>query len=145
MIIPPLFEFGNLTVADAGIAGNERIVVRPTESVNLAQYAIILGWRDANGITIPLDYYLFWAGDMIVKPPCWIVVYTGRGQPKCEAQNGQSVYFFYWGRESTVFNCRESIPLLVKFAGIQFGTHLNQLPTFEELMAKAKGLASPNA
>ena len=136
MIIPPIFELGNVTVSDPGVSGKERIVFRPTEEINLAQFGLLVGWRDKNGVTRPLDNEFLWFGEVTATPPCWIVVYTGKGNFNVGNHNGHPVYFYYWGKSTTVFNVTEVIPLVFKFSGIQFGGHLKQLPTYEEMRAK---------
>jgi hypothetical protein len=136
MIIPPIFELGSVTVSDPGVSGKERIVFRPTEQINLVQCGILLGWRETGGITTPLNNEFFWFGEAIATPPCWIVVYTGKGQYTQGIYNGHPVYFYYWGKDTTVFNVREIIPLVIKFGGVQFGGHLKELPTFEDWSAK---------
>jgi hypothetical protein len=138
MIIPPIFELGNVTVSDPGVSGQERIIFRPTEQINLAQCGMLLGWRETEGMTVPLNNEFFWFGEVIATPPCWIVVYTGKGNYSQGTHNGQPVYFYYWGKETAIFNCREVIPLVIKFGGVQFGGHLKQLPSFENLRAKLK-------
>jgi hypothetical protein len=131
MIIPPIFEFGNVSVSDPGISGKERIVFRPTEQINLAQCGLLIGWREANGVTTPLDNEFLWFGEIIVTPPSWIVVFTGQGNYNVGTFKGHPVYFYYWGKSATIFNYCEIIPLVFKFAGVQFGGHLTQLPSIE--------------
>ena len=132
MIIPPVFELGSVSVADPGVSGQERIIFRPTEQINLVQCGLLLGWRGTDGVTTPLDNEFFWFGTVVATPPCWIVVYTGKGQATTGIHNGNPVYFYYWGKSATVFNFSEVIPLVFKFAGVQFGGHLKQLPSFEK-------------
>jgi hypothetical protein len=136
MIIPPIFELGSVTVSDPGVPGKERIVFRPTEQINLAQCGILIGWRGADGVTAPLDNEFFWFGEIIATPPSWIVVYTGKGNSSVGDYKGHSVYYYYWGKGATVFNVSEVIPLVFKFAGIQFGGHLKQMPSFESVRPK---------
>jgi hypothetical protein len=138
MLIPPLFEFGKVTVADPGTPGLERILFRPTEPIDLGQCALLLGWRREDGQIVPLDNYFFWFGVNFVSPPCWIVVFTGKGQDNRSEDNGQPFYFYYWGQESTLFNFSEQIPLLIKFPGVQIGEHLKMLPSFRERQSQLK-------
>jgi hypothetical protein len=142
MILPPLFEFGKLIVADASVPGRERILFRPTEPINLAQCGLLIGWRNEDGNITPLKDHFYWIFEMTVEPPCWIVVYTGKGTFNQGEHNGQPVYIHYWGMEQTVFNCREMIPLLIKFQGMQIGEHLKVLPPFEEYMKQLEPPAS---
>ena len=138
MIIPPIFEFGTVNVDDSGVPGKERIVFRPTEPINLAQCGLLIGWREPTGAITPLNERFFWFGEITVTPPCWIVVYTGKGQFKqtVHEKTGHPVYFYYWGNDTTIFNVREAVPVLFKIAGIQIGGHLKQVQTFEEFRLK---------
>jgi hypothetical protein len=117
---------------DPGIPGEERIVFRPTEPLNMAQCGLLLGWKDTTGMIIPLPNCFYWFGDYIVTPPCWIVVYTGQGKFNIGDFNGQPVYVHYWGMDHTLFNYSEQIPLLIKFSGVQVGESLKLLPSYVE-------------
>ncbi len=143
MILPPLFEFGKLTVADSGIPGKERIIFRPTERINMAQCGLLLGWRLEDGVIIPLNDYFYWFGDFMVAPPGWIIVYTGKGTPNVQVFEGQNFYWHYWGREYPLFTCSNQIPLLIKFPGVQIGEHLNALTSFEDQQKQLQLPSSP--
>jgi hypothetical protein len=127
MVIPPLLEIGAVMVSDSGVANYERVVFRPTEPINLAQFGVMVGLRQPNGMTTPLRDFFFWFGDLEVRPPCWVVLYTRKGEYKQEPyqKTGEPVYYFHWGRETTLFNIQEIIPLVFRMGGIMFGSHLN--------------------
>lgn len=143
MTLPPLFEFGKLLVVDSGIATMERVVFRPTEPLNLAQYGLIRAWKRDDGTIHFLNGDFFWFGEIFVTPPCWIAVYTGKGTTKVEQSFAQPVYCFYWGLECSSFTVSNQIPILVKFSSIQVGEHLKAIPSFEE-QKRQKLLNSPS-
>jgi hypothetical protein len=109
--IPPVPEISPFGVIEPGIANRERIALRPTEEINLAHFGIMVALRGAgpHGELFPINDVFFWFGEKIVTPPCWILVFTGKGQPQMLTENGQILHAFFWGRESTLF----AIPNLV--------------------------------
>jgi|ERR1035437_659135 hypothetical protein len=134
MIIPPIFELGSVSVVDSSVKNQERIIFRPTEPINLSQIGIMIGWKNENGIIIPLNNSFFWFGEIEISPPCWIVIYTGKGtfQMLKHEQTGHPIYVFYWGRDVTIFNLREIVPVVFKMGGVQIGGHLQPPQTWEQ-------------
>jgi hypothetical protein len=134
IVIPPVLELGSVMVSDAGVPNKERIVFRPTDAINLATCGILLAVQnEANGF-VPIKNSFFWFGEVEVKPPCWILVFTGKGEPMQiqDERTGNPVHIFYWGYESTLFQYREQVPIVFRFAGVTFGGHLKILPSFKE-------------
>lgn len=123
MIFPPITELTIIGVENAGIPNRERIVLRPTELINLAQFGIILGYRQATGITTPWKDNFFWFGELIVEPPSWIFVYTGKGlyQQAILPDSGHKTYSMHWGRDYTVFNLPTFVPVLFRMDAILIG------------------------
>jgi len=145
MTLPPLFEFGPVVAYDSAIDKLERIIFRPTEPINLATYGILVGWQDQNGLITPLKDNFFWFGEIQIAPPCWIVVYTGKGENKLIShhQTGHPVYIFYWGNDTTILNLKETVPVLVRFAGIQIGSHNNPPAAWHEFEAQLSVPSTP--
>src|SRR5665213_3607696 len=77
MTFPPPLELSLFGLYEPGVPGKERIVLRPTESVNLAQFGIMLGWKLANGNVVPINDNFFWFREMIAVTPSWIIIFTG--------------------------------------------------------------------
>ncbi|HWW02433.1 MAG TPA: hypothetical protein VNZ64_22235 [Candidatus Acidoferrum sp.] len=139
MIIPPIFEIGAVSVIASGVARHEHIAFRPTEPVNLAQFGILLGFQQENSVVTPIKDNLFWFGELEVSPPCWVVLYTGKGEYHVthHFQTKHPVHVFYWGRETTLFKAREVVPVLVRMGGVAIGGHLTPPPKFAELLLAA--------
>jgi hypothetical protein len=135
--IPPVFELGGAIVVDAGIPNKERIAFRPTEPINLATCGILLAVQNEAGGSTPVPNNFFWFGEVEVKPPCWVIVFTGKGHPTRvqDPNTGHPVHIFYWGYESTLFQYREQVPLVFRFAGVTFGTHMKVLPSIKEFLS----------
>jgi hypothetical protein len=137
MIFPPPLELSLLGLYDAGDPGKERIVLRPTESVNLAQFGILLGYKTENGSIVPLNDHFFWFCEIVVPTPSWIVVFTGEGTFDVipHAQSGQPVYVFYWGRKQTIFHDPKAVPIIFQLNAVLIASNplvtqnYMQLPT----------------
>jgi hypothetical protein len=125
MYLPPITELSMIGLADAGTPNHERIVIRPTERINLAQFGIVLGYRSEAGLVAPYKDQFFWFGEQEIAPPSWIVVYTGPGKFRQSIENnfGQ-VYWYYWGRHQTAFNVPEIVPVLFRMTNILIGSRL---------------------
>jgi hypothetical protein len=135
--IPPVFELGGVTVIDPGVPNKERLAFRPTETINLATCGILLAVQNEGGGSTPLLNNFFWFGEVEVKPPSWIIVFTGKGQPTqaIDPKTGNPVHLFYWGYPSTIFQYREQVPIVFRFAGVTFGGHLGILPSIKEILS----------
>jgi hypothetical protein len=133
MIFPPIYEFGNVMVFEPGVPNKERIVLRPTEVVDLSRYGVWAAWQSENGSITPLRNLSFWFGaNTTVTPPCWIVVFTGKGEFRQAQHPGtkEPVYCFHWGNEETLFNFRQQVPVLYRFDSFSTGVHMTPLPVF---------------
>lgn len=126
MIIPPVTELSLVGVSEPGVANHERIVLRPTEPTNLAQFGIFVGYKNPNGPITPLIDNFFWFGELVVEPPSWIVVYTGPGQYQQSTIQGTGhlVHSLHWGRPVTLFNHPSFVPVLFRMDAILIGQHL---------------------
>jgi hypothetical protein len=121
--IPPILELSLYGVVDAGVPNRERICVRPTDSINLAQFGILAGIRAANGAITPSPNLFFWFGDLVVTPPAWLIVFTGKGESPSAplVENGNNVYVFYWNLKNTIFNIPGMSPIVFKMNTILTG------------------------
>jgi hypothetical protein len=145
MILPPIFELGLVSVIASGVPGQEHILLRPTEPINLAQYGLMLGWIGQNGLVTPIPDHFYWFGVIEVRPPCWVAVYTGKGEHRVtkHRENGQPVYIFYWGKEATIFNIREMVPVAFRMNSITIGGHLKPPPSLAEMQQALQPTPSP--
>lgn len=126
MIIAPVVELTLVGVADAGVPNEERIGLRPTEPVNLAQFGLMVGLSHPNGAVTPLRDNFFWFGELIIEPPSWVVVYTGRGQYQESVlrDSGHKLYALYWGRPSTMFDWPNIVPVLFRADAVLIGSRV---------------------
>lgn len=118
-------------VYDRGVPNQERILIRPTQAVNMGQYGIMLGVKDSQTIesALPVNDCLFWFGDGIVEPQSWIFIYTGPGTGrKTEMQNKEPAYVLHWGRTHTVFANSLVVPILFRVDAVYLGRTPANLP-----------------
>jgi len=102
--IPPIFELSVIGVFDAGVPHKERIVMRPTQAVDLSYFALIIGVQAETGV-VPLNDFFRWLGPATIGPPSWLVVYTDSGQDieTTHEDTGEPVHIKHWGRSHTLF------------------------------------------
>ena len=80
MIFLPIYEFGNVMVFEPGVpTKNASCCVRP-RLLDLSCYGVWVAWQSENGMITPLRNLTFWFGVRTVAPPCWIVIFTGKGE-----------------------------------------------------------------
>jgi|ERR1700736_1801262 len=123
-LLSPIHELTIVTVADAGVPNMERIVIRPTEIVNLGQFGMAAGLASAEpNLVLPLTNNFFWFPSTLVEPPSWIFLYTGPGTTELTTLAGTSeaAYVFHWGVQSTMFKFREVVPVIFRQAGMLIG------------------------
>jgi hypothetical protein len=124
-LFSPIHELSIVTVADPGVPNMERIVIRPTENVNLGQFGMAAGIRQEAepNLVLPLTNSFFWFPSHVVEPPSWIFLYTGPGTTELTTLTGTSetAYVFHWGAETTIFQFREVVPILFRQAAILIG------------------------
>jgi hypothetical protein len=123
MFLPPVLELTLVGVVDPGVPNQERVVLRPTESVNLSQFGLLIGWRNSDGSVVPVFDNFFWFGEIEVTPPSWILVYTGSGffRKSVVPTSGQCVLSMYWGRSLTAFNVPQQLPVLFRIGSVLIG------------------------
>ena len=81
MLLQPIYEIALIRVVNPGIPNRERIILRPTEKVDLGRFAILIGLQSpVAGMLQPIPGEFFWFGDRVIEPPAWLVVYTGPGE-----------------------------------------------------------------
>lgn len=121
MILPPITEIAIVGVFDPGEPNQERIIFRPLEAVNTAQFSVIIGVANANAWT-PVRNMYFWLREQVISPPSWIVLYTGTGADRVE-QDGQGnpVHTMFWGNSFVLFGTPNAgaAPLLIRMSGVE--------------------------
>jgi hypothetical protein len=131
MIFPPPLELSLLGLYEPGVPGKERIILRPTESVNLAQFGILVGYKVNPQNITPFNDSFFWFPETVVSTPSWIIVFTGQGKSETvkHPQSGQPVYVFYWGRKKTIFHDSRVSFVVLQMSAVLVGHNpILQLP-----------------
>ncbi len=120
MIFPPLLSISVIGVADAGVANQERLVLRPMEPLNLARLGVLVAYQSLDGTAFPSNDNLFWFGDLQINPPAWILLYTKSGAYSVSAHDdGTPVHSFFWNRGLTVFNAPYLVPVVFEMSALQ--------------------------
>lgn len=134
MLFEPIIELTIIIVADAGVPNQERVVLRPTESVNLGQFGVTVGIRNSDNpnLILPLTDHFFWFPNLVVETPSWLFLYTGKGSYEETTRVGTSetAHVFHWGREITLFNYFELVPVVFRHSAILIGPNPDR-PTLE--------------
>ena len=128
MNFSPLLSLSVIGVADPGVPNLERLVLRPSDTINTAAYGVIVGIRQPTGHAIPLRDSFFWFGEVIIRPPSWILLYTRPGQYGITKHtDGNPVHSFFWNRDHTVFNLEETVPIVFEIGSLSIGSYIQPL------------------
>ena len=120
-------ELTLLGVADPGKPNLERIVLRPTQPINVSGFGLTVGLPNPQAGAYPLFDNVFWFPDLAIAPPSWILVYTGKGQPQNSyLPNGEQALTLHWQRPYTVFHDPRLVPVLFRAEGVIVGQQLRQ-------------------
>lgn len=119
-------ELALIGVADAGVPNKERVILRPTQLVDVRHFAIVAGLHNpATGGANVLYDTGFWFPEHTLTPPSWILVYTGEGESQnTVAPNGERVITYFWGRKHTLFGFNGIVPVLVRIDAAIVGRKL---------------------
>jgi hypothetical protein len=115
--LPPIPELLLDGVLDRNIANRERIVLRPIAEIALAKYCLLVAVPGADGGFWPLPDHFLWLGDVSVRPPAIINIYTGPGQFRMTPSLMATRYDLYWGKPKTVFTSPALTPILARLDG----------------------------
>jgi len=128
MSYPPqvISELALVGVAYAGVPNEERVVIRPTQTLQLSTFGVAAGSFDAaTGGTRPFFDSVFWFPDLFVSPPAWILLYTGIGTPRStQLENGEALITLFWQRKLTVFDNPHVLPVLFRLGAAIVGRRL---------------------
>lgn len=117
-------------VFDRGVANQERIMIRVNETVNMGQYGLLLGLRSEGAAAIPINDCFYWFGEGLVHSGEFIFVYTGPGEPvdSILPDNKTKTYSLHWGRDTTVLQNIEVVPILFQTDAVFVFQNQPQLP-----------------
>lgn len=123
-ILPVDWRVSIVRVDSPGVPNLERIVLRPMEEINLMSIVLAVGVRRDGGAFSPLQDLIFWFPDVVVRPPSWIIVYTGPAPLGAAPPNADvhSVQAFYWGRNETVFGDPLVAPMVFGLGSVALST-----------------------
>ena len=118
---PPIQLLGAF---DRGVPNQERITFFVTEEANLASFLVIVGYQFHPGGAIPIDNGVFWFGNQNVDAGYTIFLYTGKGERRLTTVSGSNTpaLVLHWGRDHTMFNDRNIVPMLLQLVGAQVGS-----------------------
>ena len=130
MIVLPVTELTIIGVYERGIANQERIVIFVNENLNLGQYGLMIGVRSVRNTAFPIRDNLLWFGDGLVNKGDWIFVYTGPGEPKTTTlpNTTGTLYSIHWGRDKTILNHQDLVPMLFRVDAVQTPCEKTSLP-----------------
>lgn len=123
-LLPTISELTLVGVADRGVPNKERIVLRPMETVNVGEFALVVGVVSAEeGGFVPLPDMFFWPGNIEISPPSWLYVYTAPGTYNVSkiTSTNHPVHVCHWGKKQVVFTHDSIQPALIRLGGIGFG------------------------
>ena len=130
MNFSPPFSLSLIGVADPGVPNLERLVLRPSDTINTAAYGVMVGIRQPTGHAIPLRDRFFWFGEIIISPPSWILLYTRRGKyGVTKHTDGNLVHSFFWNRQHTVFNSDDMVPIVFEMGALAIGSNIERRRT----------------
>jgi len=121
--VPAVTELAIVGIDRPGVANEERILIRPTQAVNLGEFILVLGYQSGETSVIPALDQMFWFGEVYVEPPSWVIVHTGpgRNQETVWQQTGERLRVFYWGKSFTQFHVPGLMPVLMRIGAIAVG------------------------
>ena len=130
-----IFELTVAGVFGRGTPNEERIVLTVNETVNMAQFGLLLGIRLEEGTAAPIRDNFFWFGEGWVRRGDWIFVYTGPGGALSQELPGgsQKLYTLHWGRDKTILNHPDLVPILFRLDAVTIPAETPKIPiTFEQ-------------
>ena len=121
-LLADIAELQLFGVFERGQPNKERVVLKPTITVDIGNYAVMVGARTptAGNLIVPLRDHMFWFGSAFLTPNDWLFLYTGHGTPSRLPSPDQSghLYICYWGHDQTIFHDAQIVPAVVRFNGI---------------------------
>jgi hypothetical protein len=130
MIASTIDELEIVGVYDHGVPNMERIAIMANTPIDLGNYGLMIGIRGDEGQAFPLRDNFLWFGNGWIQKGDWLFVYTASGEPRTMQLPNQKekLYSIHWGKEKTVFQHKELMPILVRLDAIQIPFSLKTLP-----------------
>lgn len=113
-------------VFEAGIPNKERVIIRPNRQISLVGVGIAVGLSAGDAGALPLFDNVFWFPEIIVEPPTWIFVYTGKGKTRqTTLATKDPALVFHWQRNATVFIKPDIVPIVFQVGFSEVAKHYN--------------------
>jgi hypothetical protein len=122
----PVTELSMIGVSNPGVPDKEMVVLRPSETIVLPNFAVAVGVYDASaGGARPIYDNVYWFPEIVISPPSWIFIYTGKGSPTENiVENGQRVLSLFWQRSHTIFGSPGLVPVLLRLGAVTVGRRM---------------------
>jgi hypothetical protein len=101
------------TIVDHG-HDSERIVLDVTQAANLKYYLVFDTTYLRPGAISNKLRHTYWFAPQAVQVGDVVVLYTKKGSNTSRQENGHTVYFYYWGLDSCVWNDEGDRALLME-------------------------------
>jgi hypothetical protein len=122
-LLPPIPELTLVGVFDRGVPNRERIVLKAETTIEVGNYAVVLGIRYLHtGVFVPIQDAMFWFGSGAAVANDWLFLFTGSGTFNSipNADGTGKIYLSYWGREHTLFHDPTTEAVLWRINGANF-------------------------
>ena len=101
------------TVVDRG-HDSERVILDVAQAADLRYYMVFDTTYTGDHTISNKLRHTYWFTAQSVKPGDVVVLYTKKGKNTSREENGHTVYFYYWGLDSYVWNNDGDGALLVE-------------------------------
>lgn len=129
IVLPPVWELTIVAVQDPGVAGRERVAIRPTQHVQLGEFIFAIGYQLQVQEAAPFNNLTLWFGNKEVEPPSWVIIFTGNRPPEIpdaafdyvDPNRKERILTFFLGQPNTLFDKPGVIPMLFRLGGVLLG------------------------
>ena len=130
MIIQNTTELRILGVYDRGIPNKERIVLEALDSINLAQYGLLLAFQVPGYPAVPYQDHFFWLTEREVAPGTLVFIYTGPGEFRETIMPNTltPVLVMHWGKMQTILANTTVVPTLIRIDAVHIADQPVNLP-----------------
>jgi hypothetical protein len=104
-----------IQIADRGVPGKERLHIAVDAAANLNFYAVFDTVRIGDGLISQFPRHTYWFQPQAVEAGDTVILYTGPGENSfARRHGGGTVYCFYWGFDTTLWNEPSSCAVLLE-------------------------------
>jgi hypothetical protein len=108
--------------ADVGDLSKERVILKALTDLDVGEYALFRSGIGSND-RLPTSgrKTAYWFPDQGLKANDLAVIYTKKGSRRTKSlEGGRTAYFFYWGKEQTLWDDNQFGVVLLKVEDWQF-------------------------